>query len=152
MGLPGSGKTTLAKELVKVLPSVHFNADRVRQTMNVDLSFSMDDRLEHARRMGWMCQYVSDSGYTAIADFVCPTEETRAAFNPDFIIWMNTTSSSRYADTNAIFVPPRNPDLVIKDFLYDVKQIKSSLLKCSKSVQLNSILINLESLISKEFN
>jgi adenylylsulfate kinase len=41
-----------------------------------------------------------------ICDFVCPTPETRAQFDADIVIWMDTIEKGRFADTNAIFVPP----------------------------------------------
>ena len=40
MGLPGAGKTTLARELAPLLRAVLFNADEVRKTLNRDLGFS----------------------------------------------------------------------------------------------------------------
>jgi adenylylsulfate kinase-like enzyme len=80
MGLPGAGKTTLANTLAPLLNAVVFNADAVRANLSRDLGFSHKDRVEHARRMGWMCDRVVEAGGTVIADFVCPTAETRAAF------------------------------------------------------------------------
>ena len=118
MGLPGSGKTYLAGRLAKSLRAVHLNADRVRATINIDLKFSLEDRIEHARRMGWMSQLIKDSSIIAIADFICPTEETRKAFNSDLIIWMNTIEKGRYDDTNRMFVPPTNANLTITSFDY----------------------------------
>jgi len=107
MGLPGSGKTTLAVELAKLLKAVHWNADSVRQNINTHLGFSEEDRIEQARRMGWLCDQVVNSGHAAIADFVCPTLKTRVAFGPsDYIIWMDTIQESRFDDTNKLFVKP----------------------------------------------
>jgi adenylylsulfate kinase-like enzyme len=80
MGLPGAGKTTLANLLAPLLNAVVFNADAIRANLSRDLGFSHEDRVEHARRMGWLCDRVVEAGGTAIADFVCPTRETRAAF------------------------------------------------------------------------
>ena len=80
MGLPGAGKTTLARTLAPLLNGVIFNADEVRAEINRDLGFSPEDRVEHARRMGWMCDRVVEAGGIAIADFICPTLQTRAAF------------------------------------------------------------------------
>ena len=83
MGLPGAGKTTLSLELAKMLNAVHFNADEIRKEVNKDLGFEPQDRIEHARRMGRLCDIVVRSGQYAIADFVCPLPETREAFGLD---------------------------------------------------------------------
>ena len=111
MGLPGAGKTTLARELAPLLNAVLFNADEVRANINRDLGFSEEDRVEHARRMGWLCDHVVEAGGTAIADFICPTPETRAAFGTGFIVWLDRIKEGRFADTNRMFVPPTAFDI-----------------------------------------
>jgi adenylylsulfate kinase len=107
MGLPGSGKTTLARRLVPLLsPCVHFNADEVRKNVHADLTFDPEDRIEHARRLGWWASTVARSGMDVIADFICPLPETRKAFGADYTIWLDTIRASVFDDTNALFVPP----------------------------------------------
>jgi RNase adaptor protein for sRNA GlmZ degradation len=113
MGLPGSGKTHLALQLAYLLDATHFNADVVRHTISRDLGFSLADRIEQARRMGVLCDIANATGKHAIADFVCPTEEARAAFGPCFTIWLDTIKVSRYEDTNLLFVPPNEVDYLI---------------------------------------
>jgi adenylylsulfate kinase-like enzyme len=110
MGLPGSGKTTLATELVSRLNAVHFNADEVRRNINKDLGFSDSDRVEQATRMGWLCDQVTKAGAVAVADFICPTDECRQAFTRGgeaFIVWLDRTDACQYEDTNQLFSPPR---------------------------------------------
>jgi cytidyltransferase-like protein len=114
MGLPGAGKTTLAAALAPLLNAVVFNADAVRANLSRDLGFSLQDRIEHARRMGWMCDRIVEAGGTAIADFVCPTAETRSAFGNAFTIWVDRIEAGRFEDTNEIFVPPARPDLRVE--------------------------------------
>jgi len=114
LGLPGAGKTTLANALAPLLNAVVFNADAVRANLSKDLGFSHDDRIEHARRMGWMCDRVVEAGGTVIADFICPTCETRAAFGPAFTIWVDRIEAGRFEDTNKMFVPPEHFDLRVK--------------------------------------
>jgi adenylylsulfate kinase len=111
MGLPGAGKTTLATSLAPLLNAVVFNADAVRANISRDLGFAHADRVEHARRMGWLCDRVVESGGTVIADFICPTEDTRAAFGAAFTIWLDRISAGRFEDTNRMFVPPERFDL-----------------------------------------
>src|SRR5215475_988536 len=114
MGLPGAGKTTLSKVLAARLNAVHFNADEVRANINKDLGFAEADRIEQARRMGWLCDRVVEVGGYAIADFICPTEQTRKAFMGEtgaFVIWIDRIKSGRFEDTNRVFVPPTHVDL-----------------------------------------
>jgi cytidyltransferase-like protein len=111
MGLPGAGKTTLATALAPLLNAVVFNADAVRANLSRDLGFGHADRVEHARRMGWMCDRVVEAGGTVIADFICPTEETRLAFGEAFTIWLDRISMGRFDDTNRMFVAPARVDL-----------------------------------------
>ena len=111
MGLPGAGKTALATALQPLLNAVVFNANAVRSNISRDLGFSHEDRVEHARRMGWMCDRVVEANGTVIADFICPTEETRAAFGEAFTIWVDRISASRFEDTNRMFVPPKRFDI-----------------------------------------
>ena len=128
MGLPGSGKTTLAESLAFELKAVHFNADDIRKNINKDLGFSLEDRIEQARRMGHLCNIVSKYGAHVIADFVCPTPECRDAFDPHFVVWVDRIKEGRFEDTNKIFVSPEKFDYrVTADFdslQYHTEEIK----------------------------
>ena len=111
MGLPGSGKTTLAEKLVTRLNAAWFNADAVRQDIYAELGFDPQDRIEHATRMGKLCKWATLGGGYAIADFVCPTEETREAFDADFVVWVDRIQEGRYEDTNKMFEQPEHYDV-----------------------------------------
>ena len=115
MGLPGSGKTTLAEKLVPKLNAAWFNADAVRQDIYSELGFAPEDRLKHATRMGKLCDWSKMGGCYVIADFVCPTKETRNAFNPDFTIWVNRIEKGRFEDTNKLFEKPENHDIELNE-------------------------------------
>ena len=109
-GLPGSGKTTLAKPLAELLGGVHINADEVRQRYEghdqKKWDFSYEGRLRQANRMRYLADGVVMAGKIAVADFVAPTEKARLEFGADFTVWMDTIEEGRYADTNAMFEKP----------------------------------------------
>lgn len=117
IGLPGSGKTELAKSLKERINAIHLNADEVRATVSSDLGFSVEDRIEQARRMGEMARLIAKQGVApVIVDFVCPTDLTRSAFGkPDILIWMNTVDKSRFEDTNKMFEKPVTFDVIYND-------------------------------------
>lgn len=58
-----------------------------------------------------MCDRVVEAGGTVIADFVCPTPQTRAAFGEAFTIWIDRIEAGRFEDTNRMFVAPERFDL-----------------------------------------
>jgi adenylylsulfate kinase-like enzyme len=114
MGLPGSGKTTLAKVLSEKLNAVYLNADEVRKQYN-DWDFSEEGRVRQAQRMADLAWVAQDYLKPVVADFVCPTDETRRRYNADFTIFMDTIQEGRFEDTNRVFEKPRYPDFVIRE-------------------------------------
>lgn len=131
IGLPGSGKTTLAKALKERLNAIHLNADEVRATVNSDLGFSLDDRIEQARRMGEMSRLISKQGVApVVVDFVCPTDLTRAAFGkPDILVYMNTVSEGRFEDTNKMFEEPESFDIMFLDHSKNADEKATDIIK-----------------------
>lgn len=114
IGLPGSGKTTLAEELSNRISGFHINADKVRQGINSDLGFEPKDRVEQARRMGCLARLVEDQGLIAVVDFVCPTQQTREAFGfADVIVWVDRIKEGRFEDTNKLWEDPLKYDIKI---------------------------------------
>lgn len=116
MGLPGSGKTTFSKILTRMLeghfPDVgYFNAEEVRETFD-DWDFSELGRVRQSSRM----RDLADHHEVSVCDFVCPTEMTRKKFNADYIIWLNTITESKCADTNKIFKNPKKFDLCLQSW------------------------------------
>lgn len=126
MGLPGSGKTTLAQYLVDLLgeDTVWYNADQVR-TMYDDWDFSDEGRLRQARRMKELMDEAADDGFDVVCDFVCPRREYQEIFAEDedvFIVWVDTIDEGRFEDTNKIFEEPEvfNVDYRVEEWRGDI--------------------------------
>jgi GTPase SAR1 family protein len=118
MGLPGAGKTTLARELITALEangkSVNWlNADSVRKYYN-DWDFSVEGRIRQSLRMREMADKLPTSDFV-ICDFVAPLIEMRDNYSADWTIWVDTISEGRYADTNAMFQTPEIYDFRITE-------------------------------------
>ena len=64
-GLPGSGKTTLAKPFAELIGGVHVNADEIR-THYDDWDFSTEGRMRQANRMRHLSDGVVLAGKIAV--------------------------------------------------------------------------------------
>ena len=117
MGLPGSGKTTLAESLKAELLAANksvswFNADDVRKQYN-DWDFSHEGRVRQAGRMKILTGL--SLAEFAICDFVAPLPEQRDLFDAAWTVWVDTISEGRFVDTNQIFVPPEKYDFRVTE-------------------------------------
>lgn len=91
-GLPGAGKTTVARKLVEVLDRDHRRAatlldgDVVREMLSSGLSFSRADRELNLRRIGYVAGEVTRHGGICVCATIAPYEnaraETRARITP----------------------------------------------------------------------
>ena len=75
-GLPGTGKTTLAKPFAELINGVHLNADDIRKRYD-DWDFTSSGRIRQAQRMRHLADGIVMADKIAVADFVCPTKEAR---------------------------------------------------------------------------
>ena len=117
-GLPGSGKTTLAKPFADLIGGVHINADQVRKEYD-DWDFTPEGRMRQAQRMRHLSDGVVRAGKVVVTDFVCPTEQARLAFDPDFTVWMDTIKEGRFEDTNKMFETPAKYDYHVSKWFDD---------------------------------
>ena len=109
MGLPGSGKTTLAGELAPMLNAKRLTAAEVRKEAN-DWDFSEEGRKRQAKRMSDFALKLKEQGFDVVADFICPTPEARSLFPADYVIWVDTIKEGRFDDTNKMFIKPNKFD------------------------------------------
>ncbi|MFY3740893.1 MAG: adenylylsulfate kinase [Candidatus Nitrosomirales archaeon] len=81
-GLPGSGKTTIAKELAPKLREAGlkvelFDGDEVRKQLSPDLGFTKKDREVHARRVVYLSKILARNGIVSIVSLISPYREFR---------------------------------------------------------------------------
>tara|TARA_B100000989_G_scaffold281558_1_gene245914 strand:+ start:2142 stop:2567 length:426 start_codon:yes stop_codon:yes gene_type:complete len=127
-GLPGSGKTTLAKPFAELIGGIHINADEVR-TRYDDWDFSLDGRIRQAQRMRHLADGVVMAGKIAVADFICPTEKARQEFDPNYTVWMDTIKEGRYEDTNKMFEKPTKWNYHVATWFNDTHSQLSDVVK-----------------------
>ena len=81
-GLSGSGKSTVAVEVERLLvstgrPAYLLDGDNLRQGLNGDLGFSAEDRTENVRRVGEVARLFADAGVVALVPVISPYRADR---------------------------------------------------------------------------
>ena len=89
MGLPKSGKTSLARLLAPMFNAVLLNEDEVRKEAN-DFDLSEVGRSIHTNRMKRLADEAIQNNRNVVADFEYSTEDEIKDFNADYIIYMDT--------------------------------------------------------------
>jgi adenylylsulfate kinase len=125
-GISGSGKTTIAKEIYKRLKKenfsvVHFDGDVVRNGLNSDLKFSLEDRMENIRRIAEISKLLLFDNIITINSFISPTELIRKkaqsiiGSESFFQIYVDSTSEQCESnDVKGLYKKARRGE--IKDF------------------------------------
>ena len=158
-GLSGSGKSTIALGLEKELISREFHAvvldgDNIRNGINADLTFSVEDRKENIRRIAEITKLFCQTGFITIASFISPTREIRnyaktIIGDADFYeVFVNTPIEiceerdvkglykkarageiSNFTGIDSPYEPPENPYLEIKTAGLSVQESVDLVLK-----------------------
>ncbi|THK34250.1 sulfate adenylyltransferase subunit CysN [Ensifer sp. MPMI2T] len=81
-GLSGSGKSTIANALDKVLHArgkhtYLLDGDNVRHGLNRDLGFTDEDRVENIRRVAEVAKLMADAGLIVLVSFISPFRDER---------------------------------------------------------------------------
>ena len=81
-GLPGSGKTTIARGVAKVLREKGFrvevlDGDEVRRWLSPEAGFTREDRIRHLTRVAYVSRLLARNGVIVIASFVSPYRDVR---------------------------------------------------------------------------
>ncbi len=81
-GLSGSGKSTIACKLERILFDKNhqvmvLDGDNVRHGLNSDLGFSLEDRQENIRRIGEAAKLLMEAGIITICAFISPYNSDR---------------------------------------------------------------------------
>lgn len=112
-GLSGSGKSTVAVELERLLvaagrPAFVLDGDNLRHGLNADLGFGAADRAENMRRVAEVAKLFAEAGVVAIVSLISPyrtdrerARETHAAAHIPFV--------ETYIDTPLAVCEARDP-------------------------------------------
>ena len=142
-GLSGSGKSTISVELEKRLHKEGYltqilDGDKIRNGINNNLGFSVEDRYENIRRIAEIAKLFIECGVITICSFISPTQKIRSVAcsiigKKDFVeIYANTPLEvcekrdvkglykkaragliKDFSGVTSPYEPPQNPDLEI---------------------------------------
>lgn len=82
MGLPASGKSTLAKRVENALSSTgldveNLDGDEVRQNLHPDLGFTREERALNNRRTAFVCKLLNRNGINAVTAMITPFRDSQ---------------------------------------------------------------------------
>ena len=77
-----SGKTTLAKQLQKLMPnSLILDGDEMRDSISKGLGFSDEDRMENNLRIARLAKILEAQGFPVIVATICPGKIKKEVFH-----------------------------------------------------------------------
>ncbi len=119
-GLSGSGKTTIANGVKKLLEQKDYrveviDGDIYRKILCPDLGFSKEDRNENIQRLGFVANLLANNGVIAILAAINPYEEIRRAlreYGPHVnTVWINCDIETLIKrDTKQLYKKAMLPD------------------------------------------
>lgn len=141
-GLPGSGKTTIARIVEKTLRdhgvyTEVLDGDEVRKNLSPELGFTKQDRETHARRVVYISKLLSRNGVITLVALISPYREfrqyARDTIGQSFIeVWVKASAETcRERDPKGLYKkaqegkitnltgpqdpyePPLNPEMII---------------------------------------
>lgn len=152
-GLSGSGKSTIAVELEKMLNEAGravylLDGDNIRHGINSDLGFSDEDRNENIRRISEIAALFCDAGMITLVSFISPFRDMRKfarerAGEGNFIeVYVSTDfetcrqrdpkglykkNISNFTGKDSSYEEPLNPEVVLDT-------VKNNPVECAKMV------------------
>lgn len=123
-GLSGSGKTTIGKKLIEHYEHQNkkvflLDGDVLRDGLNKNLGFSVEDRFENLRRAAEVAKILNQNGVMVIATFITPTNEmrdniTKIIPNVKFIHLATDLETCENRDIKGLYAKARAG--ILKDF------------------------------------
>lgn len=124
MGLPGTGKTEVAKKVHETLGgdnNIYINSYEEREKAK-DIDYSEEGQTRHAYRILEIAR--KNRSENVIIDMSCPLEDMREILNPDVIVWVDTKKESHVPEADEQFERPKEYDLKFKNVddetIYDI--------------------------------
>ena len=151
-GLHGSGKSTIAGKLERILRErgiavALLDGDEIRKTISSDLGYSLKERDEHMKRVANICKANLENGIATIASVASPTEKSRAyakkILKKMFLVYVKCPLEiceqrdvkghykkarkkekgfEHFIDVSSNYEEPKNPDIILNTYKEPVRE------------------------------